>query len=255
MKKNFLVLFFLLLLCAGQLFSQQRDGIELTMGFELRRLQNFGVFNLDSVALSDPDLNFRGVYQFHSGFGFGGIIRMKLSDTWNLESGLYYTRRNFRFKINDLMGSFEDEIDVRNVSYEIPLKGLVYIRLGERVFMNVALGASVNFVASDIASYQLNYSFKAFKPAWARAGIIGNLGVEYRTPEDGYFYIGASYNQILGDMMITEIDYFRGGDPPAYRQRGTLDGTYFAIDFRYFFPIRESSKPEIKRQMPDWKNM
>ena len=257
-KKLFSAFVLTVFLCAAgrsQQFTED-DRFALTAGIEFKLIQNIPVFNLDSAVLIDPDQNFRAVYELQDGFGFGGVIRMRLSRVWNLETGLHYTRRRYRFQINDLQTSFSDETHFRVVGYEIPLKGLVYIQLGDDLYMNVALGASANFFASDVIGLQNIYNIKGFKPSWVRLGVMGNVGVEYRTRKDGYFYLGASWHQMVGEIMRTEINYFREGSPPASRQRDILDGTYFAIDFRYFInPTVKKKKPKVNRVIPDWKNM
>lgn len=236
------------------------DRFAITAGLELRSLQNFSIFNLDSVSMVDPDQNFRAVYQLRDGIGFGGVVRMRLSRIWNLESGLYYTRRRYDFRIDDLQQPFSAETQFRVISYEIPIKGLVYIQLADQLFMNVSLGVAFNFFASDVISAQQNFNVKGFKPAWMRLGVLGNVGFEWRTEEDGYFYLGATWHQIPGEIMRTEVNYFRPAEDspgqfvPAGRQRDVLDGTYFSIDFRYFFNLREPDpKPKVNRVIPDWK--
>src|SRR5690606_12608436 len=107
---------------------------------------------------------------------------------------------------------------------------------GENVYANVALGASADFFASDVASVEQIYNFRAFKSSWIRAAVLGNLGVEYRTPESGILYLGATFHRPFGEIMIAQVNYYRDGDPPVYFRNGTMDGTYVSLDFRYFFP-------------------
>ncbi len=238
----------------------QRDIVGLTLGVELRTLLNPNVFNLDSTVLIDPAQNFRAVYRYSGGFGFGGILRIKLTDLWNIETGINYTRRNYSIRIDDLQTPFNDNTEVRLVGYEIPLKALIYVQLGEKIFVNVAMGGSVDFFASDISSLQRTYNFRAFKRgSFVKGAVIGSLGAEYRTEESGYFYIGSSFHQTLGDIMITEVNYYREEDPgqPAFvgRQRGVLDGAYFSVDFRYFFPVQKPRRQPVRYIKPDWKNM
>ncbi len=235
--------------------AQKPEPVTTTFGIELRLLQNFGILHIDSVVLQDDGKNFRAVYRNAGGIGFGGVVRVRLSDLWNIESGIYYTRRIFNMEITDPKTGFRDETSFRQIGYELPLKGLVYIRLGERIFGNVALGVSADFFASDIAAVEPSYNFRAFKLAWVRAAVLGNLGVEFRTAEDGFFYLGATFHRPFKDIMITQVNYYRNGDPPAYFKYGRLDGTYISIDFRYFFPAPKEKKTDPYRVVPDWKNM
>jgi hypothetical protein len=247
--------FFFLLLIIPFATTAQNEQLGLTVGIEIRSLQNFGILNIDSVVLSDQAQNFRAVYGYEGGFGFGGVVRARLTNFWNLETGIYFTRRRYSFRITDPSNGFTDETSFRVVGYEIPLKGLVYIRLGERLYSNVALGVSADFIASDIESVQPIYNIRAFKDAFLRAAVLGSLGFEYRTDEDGFFYLGASFHQPFGPIMLTQVNYFRNGDPPAYFQNGELEGSYFSIDFRYFFPLETAKQRKVRYVKPDWKNM
>ncbi len=245
---------------SAQTFTED-DRFAVTAGIELRRIQNFSVLSADSSVLIDPDQNFRASYQLQSGFGFGGVIRLRLSRIWNVESGLYFTRRRYRFGIRDLQEPFDSRTEFRVMGYEIPFKGLIYIQLGDQLFMNVAMGVALNFTASDVIAAERTYNIKGFKPAWVRLGILGNVGFEWRTEKDGYFYIGATWHQIPGEIMRTEVNYFRPAENspgqflPSGRQRGILDGTYFSIDLRYFINPVVKKKPKVNRVIPDWKNM
>lgn len=242
-------------LIAFECRAQKPEPVTTDFGVEFRLLQNFGILHIDSVVLQDDGKNFRAVYKNTGGIGFGGVVRVRLSDFWNIESGIYYTRRVFNMEITDQKTGFRDETSFRQIGYEIPLKGLVYIRLGERIFGNVALGVSADFFASDVESVEPIYNFRAFKLSWIRTAVLGNLGVEYRTAEDGIFYLGATFHRPFEDIMITQVNYYRDGDPPAYFKSGRLDGTYISLDFRYFFPPTKEKKTDPYRVIPDRNNM
>lgn len=237
--------------------SAQKVPPKLSFGVEVRLLQNFGVLNLDSVVLVDADDQFRGVYDFAGGFGFGGVVRVKLTDFWNIETGISYTRQRYELDFRDLVTGETDESFLNIISYEIPLKGLVYIRLGEQVFANVALGVSANFIASNVEVFGLGntYSFGGLRRNVVDGSVLGGVGVEFRTEEDGYFYLGGSFHQPFDDIMVSQVNYQRDGIPPGFAARGAISGAFFAIDFRYFFPTKEDKRPKVRVVKPDWKNM
>ena len=257
--KNFIPGFFLALvfaLSAPQLFAQkQKEPIELTAGIELRGLIPVSFFTMDSVVLREENNNFNAVYSYTGGIGFGGVIRVKFTDFWNLETGIYYTRRNFKYQVRDPSVDFDESTIMTTVGYEIPIKGLVYIQMSDKIFMDVALGVSADFFASDTEIQQLNYNVVAFKHDWVKLGVLGSVGAEYRTEEDGFFYLGATFHQPFGNIYSTQVNYSRDGVPPSYFRNGEIDGTYFSIDFRYLFPPKKQEKSKIKYTKPDWKNM
>lgn len=230
---------------------------KLSFGLEIRLLQNLGVLNLDSVVLTDADDQFRSVYEFAGGFGFGGVVRIKLTDFWNIETGINYTRQRYQLDFRDLVTEETDQSFLNIISYEIPVKGLVYIRLGEQIFANVALGVSAHFIASNVEAFGLGntYSFGGLSRNVMNGALLGGVGAEFRTEEDGYFYLGGSFHQPFSDIMTAQVNYQRDGIPPNYAARGVISGAYFAIDFRYFFPTKEDKRPKVRVVKPDWQNM
>ncbi|HLU51589.1 MAG TPA: outer membrane beta-barrel protein [Flavobacteriaceae bacterium] len=241
---------------AEQLLAQnQTESIKLTAGIELRGLLPISFFTMDSVNLLEVDNNFNAVYSYTGGIGFGGVIRVKFTELWNLETGIYYTRRNFKYEVRDPSVSFNESTTMSTVGYEIPIKGLVYIQMGRRVFMDVALGVSADFFASDTEVQQLSYNIQSFKNAWVKLGVLGSIGAEYRTEKDGYFYLGATFHQPFGDTFTTQVNYYRENQGKAYFQNGAIDGAYFSVDFKYLFPPKAPKKDNVKRVIPDWKNM
>jgi len=241
-------------------FSQsQREPIELTFGAEFRALVPVSFFNVDSVVLGTSnatvDSNYTATLSYTGGFGFGGVLRAKLTPFWNIETGLYYTRRSYEYSIEDKLGPFSDVAEVRSVGYEIPIKALVYIQMADKVFANVALGVSFDFFASDVEVRHPDYVAIIFKRQFARFATLGNIGVEYRTDSDGYFYLGATFHQVFGNPMFATMVYLRDGVPPGYVRNGNIDLGYFSVDFRYFFPPKKQERSKVRYSIPDWKNM
>lgn len=255
--KVFILRFFLtltLLQCAAFIYAQKsKQPIELTAGIELRTLVPISGFTMKPLNYSDSLLNAVGTYK--GGVGFGGVIRFKLTDFWNLETGIYYTRRKFDFRVQDPVVNFDETIPMRIVGYEIPIKGLVYIQMGEKIYMNVALGVSTDFFASDTKIHRPSVSIGAFKRSWIKLAVLGNVGVEYRSEKDGYFYLGVTFHQPFTDIMGTQVNYFRDNMGKSYFQNHNIDGTYFSIDFRYFIPHKKEPTNKVKYSRPDWKNM
>lgn len=235
--------------------DDRREPVTVTAGIELRGLVPLSFFTMDSVVLREPGNQFEAVYRYKGGFGFGGVVRVKLSNFWNIETGLYYTRRRFEYEVRDATVDFKESTEIRIIGYEVPIKGLVYIRMGKQIYMNVALGVSADFFASDVMDIERNYNVQAFKLNWIRGAVLGAVGVEFRTDEDGSFYVGGGIHQAFGDIFSTQVNYFRDNTPPAYFSNGVLDGNYFSIDFKYFFPVKESKKPKVNYVRPDWRNM
>lgn len=235
--------------------AQSDKGTRLTAGVEIKSLIPVSFFTPDPVVLREPNGNFVAEYTHQVGMGFGGIIRVKFSEFWNLETGIYYIRRKIEYHIEDQSVGFSATSPMRIIGYEIPVKGLVYIQMDENLFMDVALGVSADFFASDTEVRVPNYDIVTFKKNWIKAAVLGNVGVEYRTDDNGTFYFGATFHKPFGDIMSTQVNYLRDGTPPFYFRNGTIDGTYFSIDFRYFFPLEKPSTNKVNYVIPDWDDM
>ncbi len=241
-------------------YGQKNNGVELVGGVEFRALVPVSFFTMDPVRLVEDSLNFTSTYSYEGGMGFGGVVRINFNKFINLETGIYFTRRVYKYDIIDPgivdpSISFDASTELRTVGYELPIKGLFYVQMAEKIFMNVALGVSADFYASDVESLNPYYSVRAFKQHWIQLGVLGSLGAEYRTEKDGYFYLGATFHQAFGDIYSTQVNYYRDTDPPAYFQNGFIEGAYFSVDFRYFFPQKAEKKNKVRYVKPDWKNM
>lgn len=248
---------FLCLVWSDSLLAQNSDnGVELTAGIELRALVPISFFTMEDVTLQDSAQSFQSTYSYQGGYGFGGVVRVRFTKLLNFETGIYYTRRVYKYDILDPATGFNESVDLRIIGYEIPVKGLIYIQMAEQIYMNVAIGVSADFFASDVEHRKPEFVVRAFKESWIKIGALANIGAEYRTKKDGYFYLGASFHQPFGDITFTQVDYFPvSQNVPIPSNLGQMDGAYFSIDFRYFFAPEKAKKSKVRYVKPDWKNM
>ena len=229
---------------------------QITGGLEFKRLMNLNLVHLDSTTTTDVDNRFNSTWQLSGGYGFGMSVRLQLTEMWNMESGISYTARKINYRLKDLKTDFTDDLDFKMVSYEIPLKGLVYLRLGENFYADVALGISADFYASNVEAVQnvgtdtssISYRTIGSKNSWIQMAAIGSLGFEYRTEESGFFYIGASYHASFSPIMSVGTLYYPEGPNQQYYSSyiGSLDGAYFSIDLRYYLmPKKIDNTPKV----------
>lgn len=76
-------------------------------------------------------------------------VRVALTKTIALETGLGQIQRRYSFTLNNDTANYSETAKVRYIGYELPITALIFIRLGERAFMNAALGFSADFYPSD----------------------------------------------------------------------------------------------------------
>lgn len=225
--------------CITSIMCQQ--GVT-TIGFQVKPIVPINYFGAGPIELTSDS----AIINISSkmGYSFGMVIRRGLTKTISIETGINYTRRNFKLTGTS---SFENSSDVGDfgfVSYEIPIQSLVYIRLAEKLYMNASIGLGINFSASDVASkgenfYIDHYSERAY---WINLSFLSNLGLEYRTKEDGYFYLGASLNTPFWPIALTTLKYYYQNNDNVRFDPIYLNGNYLTIDFRYFLPQKEKEK-------------
>lgn len=168
------------------------------------------------------------------GYSFGMVVRKNFTQRFAMETGVNFVRRGFDVEVLDREFDVSDTVDFGISSYEIPVMALVYIRLGEQLYMNTALGLSLDIGARSVANNTRSFDhFTAIRKF--NAGVIANLGVEWRTEKSGTFYIGATYHQPTGPIADTKINYFREAHASDASLETPLNGTYLTLDLRYYF--------------------
>ncbi len=179
-----------------------------------------------------PDL--LSTIELTGGFAFGMSVRVGLTNSISLETGIGQITRRYRFSMTNDTSGYSESDQVRYVGYEVPVTGLVYIRLGERTWMNSALGFSLDMYPSDAQQDIESGRIYMFRNQWAQFSVLGNMGVEYRTETSGTIYLGATYHRPFNDMATADLTYY-GPNFFPYTNRTTLDGSYLTLDLRYYF--------------------
>lgn len=194
--------------------------------------------------------NFKSTVTQTIGHSFGMIVRQGVTKNISFETGIEITQRKFNlaFAVEDSGYSATNRVGF--VSYEIPLKGLIFIRLGEQLFMNTAIGASFNYFPSDVHVQTPIKVGEYFLQEGARlnrvqGAMLANIGFEYRTKEKGYFYIGSSYNLPFAPVVTFAMSYEYGGGKKLAIDN--IRGSYLTLDFRYYFHERPNSEQKKKK--------
>jgi hypothetical protein len=190
----------------------------------------------------------QGFVELKGGFAFGMNIRVGLTNTFSLETGIGQITRNYAFGLANDTSGYVDSDQVRYVGYEIPLSALVYIRLGERTYMNTSLGVSLDMYPSDVQRDLEEGRIYIFRNSWLQTGLLGNLGVEYRTERSGIFYLGATYHRPFNTMATAQLTYYdRRSSFFPYDMLVELDGSYLTVDLRYYFH-EDPDRTRIRRK-------
>ncbi len=220
------------------LSAQQNDYNFITAGLTFRPIIPSNLLQTSTMQVSgneeDGNEYLRLTVDQRLGYSFGMVVRKNFTRRFAIETGVNFVRRSFDVIVLDREHNNTDSVDFGISSYEVPLMALVYIRLGEQLYMNTALGVSLDIGARSVANNNRSFDhFTAIRKIYG--GIIANLGVEWRSEKSGTFYIGATYHQPTGPIADTKINYFRQTSFSDASLETPLNGSYLTLDLRYYF--------------------
>lgn len=206
----------------------------LTAGFQLKPMIPVSFLSGDNFSRSIEGVTL--TMKNAPGYSAGMVVRKGITKTISFETGINIVQRNFTLGLAVDSSAFEEQSSVRIIGYEIPLLGLVYIRLSERIYMNAALGVSLDmFPSVNVGNNSFSGAFQhlAYRRNWMQVGLLSNLGWEYRSKEKGIYYLGFSFHRPFTQIYQNQFTVFRPG--PDLTAVNGLRGSYFTIDLRYFF--------------------
>ena len=234
-----------LLTFSTDVFSQKNV---TTFGFVVKPVFPSNYFRTGPKTFEVNNVDFTISQQ--SGFSAGGIVRHGITKSLSFETGINFVKRLYDLKITD--STFTGKSNFKIVGYEIPIQALVFIQLSKDIWMNAALGPSIDIYPSDIKTfsyYFVNISKRNSQISVFNTGIIANVGFEWRTKKAGYIYFGSCYHRSFKNIYNSTIGYIR--DPKAltpYAQGSTgLSGDYLTFDIRYYFHEAPDNKIIKKR--------
>ncbi len=185
---------------------------------------------------------YRYSYNPQLSFGFGANVRRSIYRKISLEAGIHMTRRSYSVEV-DSADKTHLSTDFTVISFEIPLKALIYIQLSERSFLDNAFGLSLDFLPNDVLKVTPDSLKQVFlRKYFILPALTAATGYELRTKKSGYFYVGASYHRMLTVLGYSRTYY------PQFRSSDNLitpvAGHYFSIDLKYFLPVNKGVNPE-----------
>jgi len=229
MKNKFL---FFILFCV--VFSAKSQNRKTTFGLQYKPIIPASYFNSTDISSSSASYEFNLTPKYSNSFGM--VIRHSINKTFSVESGLNYIQRNFNLAITNSDLNLDDFTDFGMRSYELPIQLLAYVQTSEYWYVNVAFGISHNVLASNILSYgekNQNYFQNTYRKNGGYQALLANIGMEYRTEGEGYYYFGTSLHRpwkAIG-RVVPEYDDFNKDEEFSL----DLLGNFVTIDFRYFF--------------------
>jgi len=245
MRASFLSLFVMLFIVFPNRITAQKAqtlfGAGIRAGFPSK------YFRTGPILFSDKDINYSIIQQ--SGISYGGYIRHGITNRLSMETGITYTKRNYEVNLTDTTFTGQDGFSI--VGYEIPLNVLVNIQLGPQFWMNAGMGGAVDIFPSDVATFDNFYVQYSARRQKVNAGVTATLGMEVRNKSTGIIYLGFLYHRAVSPIYRTLVEYYPNRDfttPPYSTGRTSLEGDYFGVDLKYFFPSKDPLKKSKNRE-------
>lgn len=185
------------------------------------------------------------------GYTFGGIVRYGLTELISIETGLYYNQRNYQTNATRTDSAISVDQRMRFVQFEVPIQGLIAIKLSESFYANAALGASFLYKPSSVATYINPYGLHEFR----QVGLVdinekisfdirASAGFEFRDKKAGVFYLGATaFIQLQPAFtFLSRYQYVNFKQAAA----GPVNASGFGLDFKYFIPYKRPGRQIFK---------
>lgn len=238
-----LVLYLCVLLFTFKSLAQERV---TTFGVQLKPIIPVEFFNAGKQFQLQNNIEYINQPKF--GMSFGMVIRKGLTKSLSLETGLNFLKRNYDLTINDVDSSFYGTSDFSIVNYEIPVLGMVYVRLGRNMFMNVAGGISFDIYPTPLFVEDEYFANAVNRTNWIQPSLLANIGWEYRSENSGYIYLGASLHRAFSTIFDEFVTYKGDGGFRDEEVTFDLTGNYLTIDIRYFFHEEKQKKKKKKKK-------
>ena len=220
-------------------FNAKSQNSKTTFGLQYKPIIPAAYFNAAELSKISASYIFNLEPRYSNSFGM--VIRHQINKTFSVESGLNYTKRNFKLSITNSTINLSDFTAFGMRSYEFPIQLLTYVRASENWHLNIAFGVSHNVLASDIFSYGEEKNHFFFQNTYRKSGgysaLLANIGMEYRTMSKGYYYFGTSLHRPWKEIARIYPQYDDKINIFNMYQEFYFEmlGNFVTIDFRYFF--------------------
>lgn len=191
---------------------------------------------------------FKTTFKQSTGYSFGAVVRAGLTKTIAIETGLNYNQRVFDIDMSLADSNLFLKNDMKHVSYDLPIKGLFYIRLAEKWYMSTAIGGNISYNPTNVRVTTNTGTLSQFVHTGLARKLFfefgANVGFEFRTEKDGFFYLGGVASVPFNSIMFLRSSYVYQGYHITIdaENEGKVDGSYLSLEFKYFFPNIKAKK-------------
>jgi hypothetical protein len=223
---------------AGVITLKAQQGVS-TFGVQFKPMIPSQFFETGPESFATDELQMTLSPKF--GVNFGCVVRKGLTPIWSFETGINLVQRNYDIQYKHAQLPTNETMRYRFIGYEIPMQGLLYMRLGKELYVNASGGLSMDLYPSNVETSNgyfvdtvaFDFYQKTIRQRWLQLSVLANVGFEWRTKESGYIYLGASYHRPFNQIAQVYAEMQIDTDPTSVVF--PLSGNYLTVDFRYFF--------------------
>jgi hypothetical protein len=207
----------------------------------------------DFIGKSETNLvfgNFNTNFKQVLGHSYGANIRVVLTPGISIETGIHMVKRNYTVSFYEATINLTSSKQISFLNYDIPIIPYFFIKLSDKIYLANGLGPAFVFSLSDVATQSIASSTTKFVAEGRRThrlavDLSANLGFEYRTQKNGYFYIGGNarvpFAPIFKVAGILETINTQNKTVVI----GNMSGTYISFDFKYYFPTNTNKQEPL----------
>ncbi len=234
--------FLLTLVAFGQEETTKKNRFPSYFGLTVSPIFPSNFIGTQTATFLDTSLAMTTVFKQKAGITFGATVRIGVTKLFSIETGIFQVRRNFDVSIALPDSNLYGKDVLTFVSYDVPINLLTYVQLSKQWYMNASLGLSITHNPSDISDSilpggQFVLQFEGRRVNRTHFATNAGMGFEYRTKKYGTFYFGASGKIPFRPIMLGVGIVKRSQTSNKFVAYGRVNGSYFSVDFRYFFPI------------------
>lgn len=252
MKRMKYILVLLFLSVTSIIFSQNtREKAPSFFGFQVKPI--FPAVFMGNTKMESNVGNFYTTLRMVPSYSFGGVVRAGITKLIAIETGINLTQRNFSIDSSIPDSNLYITSRLRYLTYDIPIAVLFYIRLAKPVYMNASIGAALSYnpTAAGVKNMPGGYhDFRQLALGKKLVGeVLGNVGFEYRTEKAGIFYLGAEFRIPFKPIFYLKSEYRYQGYSlmTDAENQGKVNGSYLALQIKYFFPTIKIKGSPVKR--------
>ena len=201
-----------------------------TVGIQVKPIFPISFLGTGKITNDTAGVHFETI--LNSGFSGGMVVRYNFTNLLAFETGINYVKRKYTVSFSEK--DFKGQTSFRIIGYEIPALLMVYAQLGEKIYINGAMGPMLDMFASSVQTFDDYFNNVALRNHIVQPSLSANIGFEYRTKKSGNLYFGTSFLRPFTFIYLSKIGYYRNSKSVIIQNE--LSGSYLTIDLRYFFP-------------------